>query len=324
MINHIRTLLLNLPRDTWSMTPDQYEEYIDPDYSPVAAKFVITDVVMPTGLSRHEKLIRAFSILNLLHRPDYDKYLHMFDPRISYSLDDRRVINALADGDERHRLDSAVFYSYLHSVIYSGTNMSLLFDCLDFHPDSFAELKKLWMGGETAADRSAAAVLALTYWMERARNMVKKVRTPVITHTPKRPVPSSSSACCVTDAPNTDYEWLLNTDVWDAKLDACASCSGSVLSFEYQGSSAYKCAADPLQYGFYWEDAVGGCTWQSPVTGAGLPVMITVYDALLHPCRTVIRSAPNPTVYPETCGEPLLDETGAYLLDEDGGVLLQE
>ena len=255
MINHIRTLIANMARDS-SHAPDSYEEYIDAEYAPVTAKFVITDLVMPPGLARHDRNIRVFNIMNILHRPDFMRFMHRFDARIIYSVDDRRVINALADGSERGRIDTALFYNQLHSVIYRDTNLSRLFDCLDFHPDDFAELKALWMGGETPADRCAAAILALAYRMERARNMVRSApKTVPIAHATRVAAPSSSSSS-PGPVPRRDCAYLFRTE-WN-----CSSGSWAPVALAADGLCLGECSATDWELA--WE-LPGICAYERTV-----------------------------------------------------------
>ena len=283
MINHLRTLLVNMHYDPAAAISDPYEQYIDPGYAPQTSAHIIGNLVMPPGLPRHSRNIRVLSLLNMLQRPDMMKYVLKFDARLSYSLDDRNLINALVDGDERIRVDAAAFYAQLSSVINTGTNLSALFDCSDFHPDDFKSFRQMWMTGATPVDRVSAAMLAMVYRMERERTLARPSARPVVI-TGHRPQSSSSAPSSSTvPPPARDCSYMYGVD-W-----VCAASSWNPVQYLGTGGCAHGCSDTGWNFAM---EGGGLCRFQRTMCALGV-----CYN--LRDCDYNVPPVPSPPSTPE-------------------------
>lgn len=83
MINHARTLLLNLSADN-----DNYEEeYIDPNFKPIKlSKFLsnVYRIIFSDSDIRKLKLYRTAQVMTFLHCESLKKYILDLDTRITY------------------------------------------------------------------------------------------------------------------------------------------------------------------------------------------------------------------------------------------------
>lgn len=87
MINHIRTLLLNLPADATFATPG--EEFIPSSFSPVTLSPTLAmahSILFGTAPDRLGVNIRVRQILTVIETSPLASYLTELDPRITYDL----------------------------------------------------------------------------------------------------------------------------------------------------------------------------------------------------------------------------------------------
>jgi len=85
MINHFRTLLLNLPR------AGEDEEFISAKFAPVVLTIPLTpifQILFPPAASRQHKVMLVQTYLNLIQSTDFRAQVLNYDPRITYDLAD--------------------------------------------------------------------------------------------------------------------------------------------------------------------------------------------------------------------------------------------
>lgn len=83
MINHVRTLILNLPR----AADDPSGEFIDKDFSPIQLTghlYEMYTVLFSGKVTREMNNVRVRYYMSLLHTPEFRKYLKWYDPRLTY------------------------------------------------------------------------------------------------------------------------------------------------------------------------------------------------------------------------------------------------
>ena len=79
MLNHFRTLLLNMPSVAASdQIPSKFTTQV---YSPVIRK--VLDLLLPVTV-REDKLIQVHNLLQLLIASNLYSVIYMFDPRVTY------------------------------------------------------------------------------------------------------------------------------------------------------------------------------------------------------------------------------------------------
>lgn len=86
MINHARTLLLNVPGKT-SSREELGEEYIPADFAPVALPGYLQsvhNVLFGTSPDRYFVNYRARELMQLLHSTELAEYVTALDPRVTY------------------------------------------------------------------------------------------------------------------------------------------------------------------------------------------------------------------------------------------------
>lgn len=86
MINHARTLLLNMPgRDSSRENPG--EEYIPPDFAPVVLPSYLVSarrLLLGTAPDRYFLNFRAHELMRYLHETELADYVYRLDPRVTY------------------------------------------------------------------------------------------------------------------------------------------------------------------------------------------------------------------------------------------------
>lgn len=90
MINHARTLLLNVPGASRPALGTSGEEYIPPDYTPVVLPGYLQklrDIILGSRPDNLFMNYRAMECMRLLHSTEFREYLTDLDPRITYDLD---------------------------------------------------------------------------------------------------------------------------------------------------------------------------------------------------------------------------------------------
>lgn len=169
MINHFRTLLLNMsPDNTGSSALG--EEYVDPSFTPMILTGKLRTahaVLVPNGASRTARNFYCYAWLCLAHAPDFEKYVTTFDPRITYSMDSGVYLSADTARSTYPGFQINTMYSGLASALFSpGTS---LFDMAPDYKDDMALFKDIWYGGPSQKDKVTAGLMAVIYVMEGAR-----------------------------------------------------------------------------------------------------------------------------------------------------------
>lgn len=169
MINHIRTLLLNeSPFDGDTLPPG--EEFIDPGFTPYEVPTVyrtLYQAFMPTN-GRDRKNFIAYQWLNVLHSPDFSKFVTVPDSRITYLRGTKSVEDF---PDTTGDVDFAVAFQNIKSEVtrLNASNTDNLFLGKGTYAAQMTELRDIWNNGTSNFDRMAAALTALLYRFDDRR-----------------------------------------------------------------------------------------------------------------------------------------------------------
>ena len=102
MVNHGRTLLLNLDGATHPGSTYPGEEYVSPDYKPIRlppALSTMRDLLLGIGSDRALVNYRLRQLMALVHSTELGDYLTALDPRITYwPIRDQRLFNLATFG----------------------------------------------------------------------------------------------------------------------------------------------------------------------------------------------------------------------------------
>ncbi len=163
MINHIRTLLINLPQGASSMYSSIYTP---PDFGAVT---------VPSGLAPFDRLIFAGgdpvervtlvdALLPLLHAGELDPIMRRLDPRVTYAY---RTRSTTADTTQQG--SNTVGVAGLYTRVLSSSIPSaaaVLF--APTHP-AVPALQSMWVHADEGAVRVSALCVAYAYQLEFAR-----------------------------------------------------------------------------------------------------------------------------------------------------------
>jgi hypothetical protein len=161
MINHARTLLLNLPTGNGDI-------YIPPNYGvlPVPAYLTRFRNAALTGSSSPGVLLDAVaSWVTLLHNADYEDFATALDGRITYEPYGRKTIN----NSNSFRIADAVHKVISIASQQAGAGTSGLFQPFAGYEQQLSDLKSLWDNKKRAEERAVAAVYGYIYQLERFR-----------------------------------------------------------------------------------------------------------------------------------------------------------
>jgi hypothetical protein len=169
MINHIRTLLLNMPPLPPVTPADSGEAMVDPGFGPVRMYGPIAELhrsLTVAGSTRDLANYRVNGLMALLHSPDFEPYLLRFDSRITYRISDFTYASEATPASGYPPFNLARLYtSFAASLSKTGYS---LFDFPEYSAD-MGVFKDVWFGNLALKDRFIAGTLALAYSMERAR-----------------------------------------------------------------------------------------------------------------------------------------------------------
>ncbi len=169
MINHTRTLLLNISAGSASLEDDLTgEEFIDPAFVPKILPNQLKGLYVtfvPEVSTRTRKNYLGFVYMQLLHAPEFEADTLAPDPRFTYKLSEDEFFEiGLA---ESAPLDLASVHERSRVEVMQLQNQQFdLFSIKGPREDEMAELKNVWNATTSMFDRVAATVLALTYHLD--------------------------------------------------------------------------------------------------------------------------------------------------------------
>jgi len=161
MINHTRTLLLNLPSGVGDI-------YIPPAYGPVVVPphFQKIRNAILTGSTNPDVLLTAVALwLPFLHNEDFKQFSDSLDQRITYEPAYRKMVNSYNSINMADMLKKVVSVA----VQNAGVGKFGLFNPFGDYEDELLSLKKLWDVKKRSEERAVAAVYGYIYQLERIR-----------------------------------------------------------------------------------------------------------------------------------------------------------
>lgn len=161
MINHMRTLLLNLPAGTGDI-------YVPPSYSPVVIPqhFIKLNNAILTNSNNPEVLLSVVaSWMPLLHGADFDGFSKAIDPRITYDPNNRKTVSST----DTVNIASLINRVVTAAVANAGAGQYGLFRPFAHYSEQLASIKKVWDTSVRSEERAVAAVYGYIYQLERIR-----------------------------------------------------------------------------------------------------------------------------------------------------------
>jgi len=167
MVNHLRTVLLNV---TAAVAPDDI--YIDPTFRPVVVPFWLRrlqQIVLPYAADASHQAFQLATIMRLLHAADYEQFVLLPDPRITYQpVDDTEFFST---DDPTVTIDFSRLYRQVSSEILEINRQKQdLFRQLVGYPTVADDLRKIWNSDLVYIGRLTGAILALGYQLDALRN----------------------------------------------------------------------------------------------------------------------------------------------------------
>lgn len=163
MINHIRTLLLNLPATSACRTGYTNIEYVDPSFIPVvltpaAAKFYNT--IFYGGHQMCLDQLKGY--MSILHTELLNDYTVYFDKRITYD----RTISVYRPLNY-YWIDVNMVNN---NVIDLLADPNILHSVFNFKSGQISEIYNIWLGSYETPIRFGAALLCFAFNMETLRH----------------------------------------------------------------------------------------------------------------------------------------------------------
>jgi len=153
MINHVRTLLQNMPPGYPS------DEYVDPDFVPMPVPEVVDKLKVVLFGRTPANQLRIRQLMQLVHATELEDLVLAPDPRITYLPFDN--IHFGSDCD-----DLAAFVPQLAAVLTPASERELFGDTAE---ETNEILFELWKNSDQLPYKLGALVLAMVYCTERAR-----------------------------------------------------------------------------------------------------------------------------------------------------------
>lgn len=168
MVNHLRTVLLNV---TAAVAPDAI--YIDPTFRPVVVPLWLRrlqQLVLPYTTDASRQAFQLATLMRLLHAADYEQFVLLPDPRVTYLPVDDTEFFSTTD-DPTATIDFERLYQQVASeVVEINRQREDLFRQLVRYPSVAAELRKIWNSDLVYIGRLTGAILALGYQLDALRN----------------------------------------------------------------------------------------------------------------------------------------------------------
>ena len=172
MINHTRTLLVNLPDD--GVVANCYDAYVEPGFRrvrPAAAVAAAHAAVLPSASPEVRKM-QAFLYLQLMHRPDFLPFLVMFDSRVTYTVDDAGMFEeartGVRAGLRAGLLDCTRALGLLENTFVAGY-AEMMAPGIEGTYDLVDGLRRTWASRLDGPTRLAAGLYLLVHRLEEAR-----------------------------------------------------------------------------------------------------------------------------------------------------------
>lgn len=167
MINHLRTIMIN-ERAISEDTLPAGEELIDPKFVKYEVPVIYRGLhraLIPSD-DRDSKNFIAFQWFNLLHAPDFEKFVLVPDTRITY----RRDQNTDNFPNKTSVLDFKTIYNRARTELSTlDRKDNSLFKRSGTYRGQMDELRNIWNNSSSNVDRLAAAVTALLYRLDDVR-----------------------------------------------------------------------------------------------------------------------------------------------------------
>ena len=167
MINHIRTILLNMPSSGAASASG--EVLVSSGFSAIklyGAAAELQRSLIPSGASRDTANYRINGLMVLLHSPDFEPYLLRFDPRITYRISDFAYASEATPASGYPPFNLARLADNFSATL--GKTGYNLFDFSEYQTE-MQVFRNVWFGNLSLKDRFTAGVMALAYSMERIR-----------------------------------------------------------------------------------------------------------------------------------------------------------
>jgi hypothetical protein len=177
MINHIRTLLVNM-----AAVPSEEaaagEEFIPLDFQPLVLETSLAathNAIVPNSTGRAQRNFLAFAYLRLLHAPDFLEFVTEFDPRFTYDLDSQIFLRRESSPAQVFAFDAAAIYSRLQARVnkFEAGRGGIFRPFADQGPN-LTRLRQQWHSAENIVDKLSAGILATVYQMEGARRAIRQ------------------------------------------------------------------------------------------------------------------------------------------------------
>ena len=170
MINHFRTLLVNIAVDRDSLVPVKGEEYIDPSFSPVPLTGKLKEAqntLVPLAASRADKNFYAYALMRFVHAPDFEIYTTTFDRRLVYDIDQSIYMSTDTTRTLYPQFSTVQLYTSLSAVLFKPG--ASVFDSAQAYKSDMDVFKEVWHGNTPCKDKVTAGILATVYAIEEVR-----------------------------------------------------------------------------------------------------------------------------------------------------------
>jgi len=174
MINHARTILLNI-----EAIPDQPElapgeEFIPSDFATIdipAELLSIHTVIIPETATRNERNYLGFAYMQLAHTPEFEKYVLALDPRVTYNFEESIFLEVVFRDGPPVPLDFQVITDKMLAEIVklNSRGGGGLFAPIAGLETEMLELQQLWRSAPNNIDRLTASFIALIYRIDVVR-----------------------------------------------------------------------------------------------------------------------------------------------------------
>jgi hypothetical protein len=171
MVNHFRTLLLNIVPPAGLQAGTFGEEYIEPGFAPLqlyGRLLQAHEALVPARAPRASQNFYAYALLRLAGAPDFSKYVTTFDSRLAYDLDTDKYLSADQPRSAWPQFSIMALYTGLSGAMMSpgGTG---LFDMAPAWSADMAVFRDVWYGNFPYREKVTAGMMATVYAMEGAR-----------------------------------------------------------------------------------------------------------------------------------------------------------
>jgi hypothetical protein len=162
MVNHMRTVLLNVTAD---MAPD--DVYISPTFRPIIVpRYLqrIYNVILSPQMPAAPRAARINTFMRLLHVADYEPFTLLPDRRLTYDPTDQSAFfDSVADPSATIDFERLFNLVRSEATTLDSTNEGLFRPVSNYPPTLMENLRDLWNNDLAAIGRLTAGILALGY-----------------------------------------------------------------------------------------------------------------------------------------------------------------